>query len=77
MTAYSVTNKELHADRGPRVTADWHKEALRKYGHTTPDVVEEYISEAEHGDGREYWTENFKTIQEVYDDFDLFVRARD
>jgi hypothetical protein len=37
-------------------------------------TVEEYIREAEHQDGEEYW-DNFETLEELAEDFKLYKEA--
>lgn len=39
-------------------------------------IVEEYVAEAEHQDGRGYWGE-FRTLEEVRADFVLYLDARE
>jgi hypothetical protein len=48
---------------------------LGYYGADDLDLVNEYISEAEHQDGFGYW-DNFKSLAEVSADFELYRDAR-
>lgn len=41
------------------------------YGASDAELVEEYITEAEHQDGYAYW-DNFKTTTEADEDFELY-----
>lgn len=40
------------------------------------DLVQEYISEAEHGDGYGYW-DNFSNLKEIFEDMALYAAGKE
>lgn len=41
-----------------------------------PDLVTEYIKEAEHQDGIGYWYNNFQNGREAFEDLELYLSCR-
>lgn len=44
---------------------------------STPDLVKEYVSEFEHQDGLSCWRNSFKTLDELFVDFELYAASSD
>lgn len=47
---------------------------LRETFANVPELVEEYITEAEHQDGREYW-QYFASAEELEGDFRIYQKV--
>lgn len=71
-------SKSVDARLAVQLTALNHTNVRLTLHHTFPtkyELVEEYISESEHQDGRECWKENFKKLADVVADFQLYESA--
>jgi hypothetical protein len=53
----------------------WREECMSYLREQYGAKGQEYIDEAEHGEGEGYWDTSFKTLDEVREDYELWIRG--
>lgn len=67
-----VTNNDIEENANPKgVDRDEAIAHLRATFQSYDFMVEEYIKEAEHGEGESYW-DSFESLEDVVGDFELY-----
>jgi len=55
-----------------KVAMQQARDVLASHAPDTPNLVKEYINEAEHQDGNSTWKDNYSTTKDITQDFDLY-----